>query len=246
MDIQVISDLHMDFGSFKFEPAADYLVVAGDFGNSFKYLKKFIMRWHDRYKKIFFVLGNHDYYEEYMLPAEMNLIVWLQKYPRVVWLDNDCYEIEDRLFYGGTMWTNYWDNPIHEMVAQQGMNDFEYIKLDRDVCLTPPAIKERFGLFAKGLTNCQAMYGVPDLVVSHHGPSEMSLTPHFFGDPLNPAYVEPMYKYLHGKTIWIHGHVHTAFDYIDPQMHMTRVICNPLGYRSGDVHGFKHDKTITL
>jgi len=35
-----------------------------------------------------------------------------------------------------------------------------------------------------------------------------------------------MWDYDHIK-LWVHGHVHNAFDYT---VNQTRVVCNPLGY----------------
>lgn len=238
MKLQIISDLHIDIaGTIDVKPAADYLVIAGDFGNGTKYVKKILARWCRQWEKIFFVLGNHDYYlNGDILNQELDLRLWLQKYPNCVWLDNDVYEDEDhgKMIFGGTMWTRFWGSPVNAEVARAGMNDYRNISID-DRTFRPHDSEELHASFRKGLENCQKLFGVPDLVISHHGPSIKSISEGFETDRLNPAYVEPMGDVLVDKTIWVHGHTHSRADFIAPDLHDSRVVCWARGYGRGSI-----------
>jgi len=121
------------------------------------------------------------------------------------------------------------------------MNDFRYIKFD-ERNLLPSDVVDWHERFRKGLRNCQALYGTPDIVVSHHGPSSLSITEGYHADPLNPAYIEQMGDVLCSKTTWIHGHTHNRCEFIAPDLHDSRVINWSRGYEKGSVP----DKVITV
>ena len=65
---QVLSDLHLEVGSqyatFDFPQCAPYLILAGDIGRLVDYepYLGFVCRQCDRFKLVFLVLGNHEFY----------------------------------------------------------------------------------------------------------------------------------------------------------------------------------------
>jgi Icc-related predicted phosphoesterase len=67
------------------------------------------------------------------------------------------------------------------------------------------------------------------VVVTHHAPSPGSVAPAYAGHPLNPAFASDLDALVAAgrPDLWVHGHVHTSFDY---RLGATRVVCNPLGY----------------
>jgi calcineurin-like phosphoesterase family protein len=71
-----------------------------------------------------------------------------------------------------------------------------------------------------------------DVIVSHHAPFPGSIHPDFQGDALNAFFVNNLKPERFCKTrLWIHGHVHTPFDYlVQAENHQMRVVCNPLDY----------------
>lgn len=71
-----------------------------------------------------------------------------------------------------------------------------------------------------------------DVVVSHHAPFPGSIHLDFHGDALDAFFVNNLNPERFPKSqLWIHGHVHTPFDYLVPAGdHEMRVVCNPLGY----------------
>lgn len=72
-----------------------------------------------------------------------------------------------------------------------------------------------------------------DVIVTHHAPFPGSVHADFQGDVLNAFFVNNLDPDRFPKTgLWIHGHVHTPFDYTvrATNGHEIRVVCNPLGY----------------
>jgi predicted phosphodiesterase len=66
---QVLSDLHLEVGQqyslFDFPAAAPYLILAGDIGRFKDYnaLLNFLTAQTERFRLVFLVLGNHEFYE---------------------------------------------------------------------------------------------------------------------------------------------------------------------------------------
>ena len=72
MRIQYISDIHLETrkqtAPFKsiLEPVAEYLVLAGDIGNPITPIyEEFLKYCSDNFVTVFYVLGNHEYYNSY-------------------------------------------------------------------------------------------------------------------------------------------------------------------------------------
>lgn len=63
--VQIISDLHLgkDRRTIEIVPSADYLLIGGDvdeYATGFKYLKKFLAKVKPLYKKVVWIMGNHE------------------------------------------------------------------------------------------------------------------------------------------------------------------------------------------
>ena len=67
----------------------------------------------------------------------------------------------------------------------------------------------------------------PTVVVTHHAPSDRSISTKYSGDTLNAAFASDLTDLMGPAVLWIHGHMHNSSDYIERG---TRVICNPRGY----------------
>lgn len=65
---QIMSDLHLEVGrqyaDFDIPPKAPYLVLAGDVGRlvDFESLRDFLALQCSKFEKVFYVLGNHEFY----------------------------------------------------------------------------------------------------------------------------------------------------------------------------------------
>lgn len=66
--VQLLSDLHLEVGNqystFTFPASAPFLILAGDIGRMVDYegSRSFLESQVSRYKKVFLVLGNHEFY----------------------------------------------------------------------------------------------------------------------------------------------------------------------------------------
>ena len=71
-----------------------------------------------------------------------------------------------------------------------------------------------------------------DVIVTHYAPFSGSVHEDFRGDALNAFSLNNVDRVHFPKTkLWIHGHVHTPFDYVvKAEGHEIRVVCNPLAY----------------
>ncbi len=110
MNFQIFSDLHITFNSkIPFiTPTAPYLILAGDIGkfgdeNYIKFIQYVSKKWN----KVFYVLGNHEFY----IPYEFNTVIKLyeklfQKYNNIILLNRSSYQLDDYLIVGCTCWTD--------------------------------------------------------------------------------------------------------------------------------------------
>lgn len=88
------------------------------------------------------------------------------------------------------------------------------------------------------------------VVVTHHAPSEQSISVVYRNDILNPAFASNLENFILDRPnikLWCHGHIHSASDY---KIGECRVICNPRGYakyyESAEYTGFNKDLVIEV
>lgn len=242
MKVKAVSDLHLEFlNSFEEIPdlgTADILVLAGDIFPA-KYLKtngklkdiylQFLDKCSKDFLHILYVLGNHCYYGYNYEGAKKKIKENLPHNFHI--LDNDTIKIGDWNFIGFTLWTDFRDeNALEMMEAAQCMNDYKVIRITPKYRKLNPTDTLNFHKDSKKyLLNQLQTLNENVFVISHHAPSYQSI-PQEYKKNANGAYCSnldtlilnhPQIKYF------IHGHTHTAFDYMIGQC---RVICNPGGY----------------
>ncbi len=240
MRIWILSDLHLDAGrpwSPPRIPEADVAVVAGDVCEGLPAAVRWSADAIGRHMAVVLVAGNHEYYrgqhgEELAAgrAAADSLGVHL--------LEDAAVVIDGVRFCGATLWTDYALEGTERRAAamdaaRRGLNDHRVIGWSRQ----PPrrfgpeealALHEASRAF---LDRALAEGGLPQVVVTHHGPAPRSVAPAFAGDPLNPAFVSDLGGLIEARrpALWVHGHVHATRDY---RQGSTRVLCNPHGYGS--------------
>ena len=70
------------------------------------------------------------------------------------------------------------------------------------------------------------------VVMTHHAPSRLSISPQFLGSDINGAFVSDLADAIIDtdyEFTWVHGHVHQNHDYM---LGKCRVLCNPYGYHN--------------
>lgn len=234
MKFQVMSDVHQE-GSHDplitkemLVPGIDALLLAGDITNDprkIKYLESLPI-------PIYYIMGNHEYYLQH----------W-DNVPAIYEPDEEDSNIHvmemSQAFVGNvriiaaTMWTdNYWLKPDGELVYV-GDNFAKYMMDAHHI--------RGFSLFRMENKHKQSIEYIreslkyphdgPTIVMTHHTPSYKSVHPKYGDDPSN-AYFSSHLDHIIEEfqpEVWVHGHTHSGFDY---HIGKTRVVCNPMGYRS--------------
>lgn len=234
MKLYVISDLHLEFGDFEVPVVdADVVVVAGDLHVGTLGLEWAAARLPDI--PIVYVLGNHEYYKHVM----PDLIVEMREEARRIderihVLDRAALEIDDVVFLGATLWTDFalaGDQREGMEIGEQVLTDFFAIRYGPDARELRAAdvlnVHERERWW---LENAFARYaGQKVVAVTHHPPSARSVPGFAMKDAWSGVYASHLDEVVlaSGAELWIHGHVHTPADYT---LGSTRVLSNPRGY----------------
>ena len=247
--ILVLSDLHMEIpGADYFWPkteGADLIVLAGDIHQGVKGL-----RWAARLVKrcglpLVYVAGNHEYWRHRLDRLPARLAEMAAEYRRaglpIHFLEREASVIETGpasvRVLGATLWSDFTlhgekDQAGAMNVAVSHMPDYRMIR-------TGWAPWHRLRP-ADTLMVCESTirhlweavvhpFDGPTMIVTHMGPSFRSISSHFTGHALSPAFASDFEEVIRfGQvSLWVHGHVHHSVDY---QVFSTRVVANPRGY----------------
>ena len=242
MRIQVLSDLHLEFGGSgvpRLAPGAEVVVMAGDFAPAKRRSARLAARaWKD---------AAHILY----VPAAAVTIGHVRFIGATLWTDFRLESLPSRL--GGRDRLTRFGGAARELDAHhaigQGLNDFA------------GAIR---GASWKSFTTWEAAHrhaadrafieaelaqaekdGLETVVVTHHAPSPRSIHPRFAGDECNPGFASNLEAMIQRfqPALWVHGHVHNA---VDEQLGRTRILANPRGYDRAEAMDFVPDLIVEL
>ena len=245
-----MSDLHLEFGQYVVPvmkgESDTVLILAGDIGVVSKAYTfgTFLDDVCSRFNEVIMIMGNHEYYGTSIIRGVDKMHDFFSADNFFI-LDDANHTVDGIKIFGGTMWTDMdkW-NTLTMYYAAGQMNDFKMIRDGsfKDPYLkrfTPEAAVARFMRF-----KLMVFDENPDLVISHHAPTELSISEQFKGDKLNGAYFSNLWNDIADSDIklWIHGHTHSNSDY---DIEGTRVICNPRGYAPHDLNQ-EFDSTLVV
>lgn len=241
--MRCVSDLHLEFGPFTLPVMEDeqdcVLLAVGDIDVGAR-TAQFLNKMAKRFRVVAYVYGNHEFYGGNICTIPLKIKQAL-KHNNIVILNDSTFELDDVVFIGGTLWTNYDNgNPVSMLCAQRGINDYHLIEINDEVTgkprrITPADLVKRFNhTFAFICDQLKAKTELGDnrkvVVVTHHCPSFRSVHPRHRNSSLNGAFsseiIEKVLTFGH-VDLWVHGHTHDTFDYYVGE---TRVMCNPRGY----------------
>ncbi len=270
MKFRLMSDLHLEFDNtyLDFDPAAlpedaeTVLILAGDIGVGTGAIP-FIEAMCERFYKVVYVLGNHEYYhnEVNKLLKDWAEYVETEAPENFVYLENDWRIIDNVRIVGGTLWTDFdSENWFAMQRAKDGMNDFYCVKIkefDQAPGHKPTNYRKRRWLPQDAVrAHKETLFTItetvrkphdgPTIVVTHHLPHPLCVDDQFKSNPLNPAYMTNLDMYIeeYDIDIWCHGHTHCN---VDVEVHGTRILCNPRGYTPHDLNdGFIETLTFDL
>ena len=241
MNFILISDLHLEGApNYRPEPVENEkeitLILAGDICEikRLNILIPFLTDVAARFKNVIYVPGNHEYYDGHMYNSVAKLLTAVEgKMTNFHLLNNRFVNIDGVNFIGSTMWTDFnRGNPMAMWDVARGLNDYRYIRMGNYSKITSGKILSEHLVAKKFLEeSLYLLNGQKNVVVTHHAPSTLSISPAYINDPLNPGYVSDLSDLIdqYKPLIWCHGHVHTSHDYM---LYDTRVLCNPRGYES--------------
>lgn len=262
MKIRLISDLHLEFNCFDL-PHLDtdpetVLVIAGDINPQDRLYKDQCGRFPEkstealfdsltgRFLKILCIAGNHCYWRASSLDSGISSLRDLcSGYNDIEFMEQDHIAIGGVDFFGCTMWTDLdRANPNIMNQIQGCMNDFGQIGDFSTAVMVEKHEESRDWLVSK-LVNSQR-----SVVITHHLPLIESVDPKYMVSWrtrfLNHAYYCDLSAIIESykPKLWVHGHSHSAVDYMYGN---TRIVNNPRGYdgtADGDHSGF--DPNIIL
>ncbi|UKB82537.1 metallophosphoesterase [Chryseobacterium sp. MEBOG06] len=248
MKIQIISDLHQEFGSTELcFDNSDVVVLAGDVNLGTKGIDWIKEKISD--KPVIYVLGNHEYYKG-SYPKTLNKIKEAARDSNVFVLENSFVDIEDIRFHGATLWTDFsiFGNPIHYgMICQPKMNDYKMIR--RDPSYSKMRTMDTFKIHQISRQwlkeSLETSKGLKNIVVTHHAPDIRSVPEEYKEDPLTSAYASNLEDIIaeYQPLYWIHGHIHTPNRY---KIENTEIICNPHGYIDEKYNGYEKELIIEV
>ena len=250
LKISLVSDTHLEFSPLQM-PGGDLLILAGDiceYRTLYKQLHSTSnhenkMDSHDfffhecaKYKQVFYVLGNHEFYHNRFDTTYDDLKAILPS--NVTLLENETVEYEGVMFMGATLWTDLnKSDPITEYILEDTMNDYKVVKTlypetGSIYKMTPKHTykvhHETLEYFKKTLNDNA---NKPFVVITHHGPTYLSINEKYKGEyHLNGGYVSDLSEFIldHPNIkVMCHGHMHDPVSYMIGD---TRVVSNPRGY----------------
>lgn len=253
MNITLVSDLHLEFG-YQELPGGEVLILAGDICEARSLRKEFHSTkllerkpgsfpvydffYHEcaKYKKVFYVIGNHEHYHGKFHKTKEELERMMPE--NVTILEKECFEYEGVLFLGATLWTDLnKGDPITVFSIKGFMNDYKcvqnfypernlYYKLTPEfTILEHRKTKEYFKIILEEHKD------KPVVVITHMAPSFASVNEKFVHETVtNGGYASEMSEFIldhENIKVWVHGHMHDPVDYMIGD---TRVLSNPRGY----------------
>lgn len=219
----------------------DYLILAGDITNydqidkNFKYFLDNITsdEFQPKYKKIFYILGNHEYYGVYNYNKTPEDIIeaysnFLKNYENIVFLENQKYIINKNddcniNILGSTLWSKC-DEEGYKMI-----NDKFFISFENFLRKNQESV-EFLENEISSLKNdkCESKNS-KTVIITHHLPSYSTIDKKFIN--MNGTAFANHLDYLFDDIngLWIHGHSHEkCIKYVNN----LKIVRNPLGYPS--------------
>ena len=259
--IWTFSDLHRRAHARPWTPAAipdaDVAVVAGDVGEGLADTIAWLAAAIRPAMPVVLVPGNHEYYGG-AIDAELAHGRRAAARQGIDLLENDTVTLGGCTFSGCSLWTDYALDGLPARAAamdaaRMGLMDHRLIAWSHQPRFRPFRPEEALALHHASRRFLERALlerdphprrRGPHVVVTHHAPSAGSVAPAYAGHRLNPAFASDLDALIRAgrPDLWVHGHVHTSFDY---RLGATRVVCNPHGY-PGENPGFDPGLVIEL
>ena len=239
MKIQLFSDLHLEH-SHRHPPFvlpatdADVVVLAGDIDNG-----TWAIDWAEKTfpdRTVLYVPGNHEYYDAELKTAAAALKARARRSANVRLLDNDELTIDGVRFLGSTLWTDFallGREKFNQVIAEslKYVVDFRKIRMGNEFLTPQQTVELHRGAIAFLQAALERPFAGKTVVITHHAPHPNSVHPRWTGNLVNAAFVSDLTPLMGKSALWFHGHTHDSFDFA---VRGTRVLANPMGYRTSN------------
>lgn len=245
VSFQILSDLHLEinrqYPSYEIPVCAEHLILAGDIGRLVDYdeYRSFLQKQTDRYKLVFLILGNHEFYDGTFaegLEKARQLTQEPSLNGRLVVCHQKRYDIPDSCItiLGCTLWSNV----PHQSrdVVQSKVKDFQKIKDwsidDHNACHDSDLswlLKEINSIHETNKKGGKWSKKQTILVVTHHAPLlQRTSSPQHSQNPWSVAFgTDILPQTQAGVQAWVFGHTHYSTDFREGPV---RVVSNQRGY----------------
>lgn len=242
MKIRIMSDIHNDVNyehPFRLADMDKFTIVAGDISGS----RYDTIKWvNDNMRNGIIIGGNHSGYSDDNVSLQFihkELSDYYKLEDNVSYLENAYKIINDVVFIGATLWTDFrLDGDTFQLWnmqhATRHMNDYRYNHYDDNGELRLLKPQDTLDMFNKSFAfieeTVKKFADKKVVVITHHAPSIKSIHSKYLSGYTNSCYASNLEQFILDNPnikLWIHGHVHSNFDYMIGD---TRVVCNPRGY----------------
>lgn len=268
MRILQMSDLHLEFNN-KFRVTnshdadilmlngdicvADYLTKSRESPKAFlgDIIRDFFEKASREFENIVYIVGNHEHYYGVYKDTVNILKNEFSRFSNIHILQDEFIRIGDYKIIGTTLWTDCDNgNPLVLNYLQGYLNDFKIIDYSKkpwkrfwpiDSMVEHNKAKKYIAQECEGEDNV--------IVMTHHAPSYKSIHTSYrdlmyaYG---NRGYYSDLDQFILDRPqikLWTHGHVHNNQDYLIGD---TRVVCNPHGYRTENIHEFDRNNILEI
>lgn len=267
--LRYVSDLHLEFYKKLDHPQVTaiwdfnrdsstkyYLALLGDIGQPLnsRTLDIFLENVSKKYDQVFYVPGNHEYYQSGTITMSKfqidNILkVVCEKYG-VKYLNNDTYILDEFKIIGTTLWSHV--DSFDKRYISSAINDYRKIYIDDDdrritVENTNEWNKESIDFIKSELDDKYKC-----IVLTHHAPlysnrklGYYTADPSYIHSQNNPAFHNKLDDLMVDPIkMWLYGHTHYASKF---KFNNVIVATNQLGYASeDDLIDFDPMKSIDL
>jgi predicted phosphodiesterase len=255
-ETMVMSDLHLEFDNAtvpEFPVVAPILILAGDIGRpDIPSLQRFLLAQCERFEHIFYVAGNHCFYEGEYEDRLEQLRQLDNLHPHIHFLQSKSYLLPNKVrILGTTLWSYVPPEKADEIARR--LNDYRCIwnvvdtesKTRRRITVedTNKWHDQQHAWLLEEIKKAREN-GEHVVIITHHAPSrrdtcsledeEAGIEDAFINDH-DADCVDPV-------RLWIYGHTHRSTDL---KINSTRIISNQLGY-SWENCGFRPNMKINL
>jgi PAS domain S-box-containing protein len=258
MLFQYVSDIHLEYISYipYIKKTADNLFLVGDIGHpGTASFNKFLKICSEKYKNVFIVYGNHEYYSiirgrnkkietmteklEYAksFPSNVHLLhnscVYFNKITNQVSLS--CLEYDKKNYIkiiGSTLWS---DNCSQS-------NNFKNIFVEKDIHLTFDYQKQLFNKSKIYLINELYKEDIESIILTHYPTHKLANGSYL--DFKDSNHIRELF--LHSKLIaCINGHTHSSINLVSPGTTI-KLLSNCFGYKTENQEIVKYNPNAVL